>query len=419
MTNDPTTDRPSVLLGVTGSIAAFRAADIVRFLIADGCDVHVVLTENGARFVGPVTFQTLSRNPVTTDLWSEIESRRPTHIDLADRAHVLAVAPCTANVVAKLAHGIADDALSSIALATRGRLVIAPAMNVHMFEHPATQQNLDVLRGRGAVVVGPGEGNLACGYEGRGRMAEPRDVADAVLRAIAGGKLDAVRPDGAPLSILVAAGPTREPVDAVRALSNRSSGRMGYAVAAAARDAGADVTLITGPSALTPPAGVRTIRVETAAEMAEQTLAAFPACDILVMAAAVADYAPEKPVDGKRKRDRDPWDLRLVPTRDILAEAGRLKTHQTIVGFAAETDDLERRAREKLERKGIDLIVANDVSRPDSGFDTETNEVLILGRDGPARKIPKAPKAVVAYQILAAALSTHKPVAPPSSERNS
>ncbi len=400
---------PSVLLGVTGSIAAFRALDVVRGLRTAGYGVRVVLTRNGARFAGPVSFQTLSGEPVVTDLWEEETGRGPTHIELADRASALVVAPASADIIAKLAHGIADDALTTIALAATAPLLIAPAMNVHMYEHPATQENLEILRDRGAVIVGPGEGNLACGYRGRGRMAEPDDIVDSVVALVEDGPPPAaIDPSGRPLSVVVTAGPTREAIDAVRYLSNRSSGKMGYALAAAARDAGAEVTLVSGPVALRPPAGVRTVPVETAGEMDAAVAEVLDSADILFMAAAVADYAAADPVEGKRRRDAAEWNLRLRPTPDILAGAvSRRKPGVTIVGFAAETGDWKAAAREKLARKGVDLLVANPVDRADAGFDSPTNEVVILDARGDAEEIPLAPKPVVARAVLRRALERH------------
>jgi len=387
----------NIVLGVTGGIAAYKAADLASKLVQAGAAVDVVMTEAATRFVGPLTFQALTGRPVYVDPFRLIGKSEMPHLSLAWRAHVLVIAPATANTLAKLAHGLADNLLCAVALATRAPLVLAPAMDADMWEHPATQGNLETLRQRGAWIVGPGEGRLASGRLGRGRMAEVGEILGTV-RLVLGrdGPLAGKR-------VLVTAGGTQEPLDPVRYLGNRSSGKMGYALAQAALDRGASVTLVTAPTALPAPVGAERVEVRTAEEMRVAVLSALPRCDILVMAAAVADFRPAEVIGHKIKKDTAGLSLALERTPDILAEvAAERERHgrpALVIGFAAETEDLLRNARSKLEGKRLDLIVANDVSSPDSGFGVDTNRVILLDRHGLEQALPLLPKEEVAGRV--------------------
>jgi phosphopantothenoylcysteine decarboxylase/phosphopantothenate--cysteine ligase len=384
-----------ICLGVTGGIAAYKACELVRLLRLRGHELRVVATEHALEFVSALTLQALSGAPVRHELLEASAESEISHIELADWADVFAVVPATANVLAKLAHGIADDLLTTVALATRAPLVVAPAMNVNMYRHPATQENLDTLAKRGARIVGPGEGELACGWIGEGRLV----ALDAIVAAVEQCTTEPVLRGEV---VLVNAGPTAEPIDPVRVITNRSSGRMGFAIAEAAARRGAEVVLVAGPVALPTPSGVQRIDVETASEMRDAVLAALPRASIAILAAAVADYAPARAEDAKIKREkRDTLTISLVKNPDILAEVVKSRGTRTVVGFAAETDDLLANARAKLARKGCDLIVANDVSRADIGFDVDRNEVLIVGpRPEDVREVPISQKADVAARIL-------------------
>ncbi|MEX2209123.1 MAG: bifunctional phosphopantothenoylcysteine decarboxylase/phosphopantothenate--cysteine ligase CoaBC [Myxococcota bacterium] len=392
-----------ICLGVSGGIAAYKVCELVRLLRQRGHELRVVATAHALEFVSEITLQALSGAPVRHQLLEASAESEISHIELADWAEVFAVVPATANVLAKLAHGIADDLLTTVALATRAQLVVAPAMNVNMYRHPATQANLDTLGKRGARIVGPGEGELACGWIGEGRLIELDAIVAAVEQC---GTEPVLRGE----VVLVNAGPTAEPIDPVRVITNRSSGRMGFAIAEAAARRGAEVVLISGPVALPTPHGVERIDVETALEMREAVLAALPRATIAILAAAVADYAPEQAFGAKIKREkRDTLTLSLVKNPDILAEVVKLRGNRTVVGFAAETDDLLANARAKLARKGCDLIVANDVSRADIGFDVDRNEVLIVG-PGPedVRSVPISQKSEVAARILERVLEVRR-----------
>jgi phosphopantothenoylcysteine decarboxylase / phosphopantothenate---cysteine ligase len=384
-----------ILLGVFGGIAAYKACELVRLFAQRGHEVRVVATAHALEFVSALTLQTLSGAPVRSQLLETTAESEISHIELADWAEVLVIAPATANVLAKLAHGIADDLLTTIALACTAPLVVAPAMNVNMVRHPATQANLDVLQKRGARIVGPGKGDLACGWVGEGRLIENEAIV-AVAEAC-------TRPQTlCGQVVLVSAGPTAEPIDPVRVITNRSSGKMGFAVAEAAARRGAEVILVAGPAALPTPHGVTRIDVESAREMRDAVLGACERATIVILAAAVADYAPAQAHEQKLKREKsDSLTLELVRNPDILAEVVRRKASRTVVGFAAETDHLLENARGKLARKGCDLIVANDVSRSDIGFDVDRNEVVIVG-PGPEelREIPAGPKSEIAERIL-------------------
>jgi phosphopantothenoylcysteine decarboxylase / phosphopantothenate---cysteine ligase len=383
--------RTDVLLGVTGGIAAYRAAELCRLFVKDGLDVQVVMTSAAERFVGETTFAGLSRARVLTDRPASGGPIYP-HLDAARAARVMVVAPCSANTLAKLAHGLADNVLTESALSLAGRLVVAPAMNVRMWEHPATQAAVQLLVARGAIIVGPDHGALAEGETGAGRLAAPAAI-HAVVAAL-------LRPAG-PLHgrrVLVTAGGTREPLDPVRFLGNRSSGRMGVALADAALLRGAEVTTLLCNAAVSP-AGGTVVETPTAADLERESLARAADADVVLMTAAVADYRPAAAADGKRARQGD-WSLELVPTADILAAIGaRRRPGQVLVGFAAEMGDGLERARAKRERKGVDLIVLNDVARADIGFEVDDNEVVVVGRDG-EEHLAKAPKAVIAATIL-------------------
>jgi phosphopantothenoylcysteine decarboxylase/phosphopantothenate--cysteine ligase len=388
----------SVLLGVTGGIAAYKACEVLRLLDKLGHRVRVVMTRTATEFVGPLTFETLSKAPVLTDARPLGEDGSILHIEYADAADAFLIAPCTANVISKLAKGIADDALSTTALAFTGPIMLAPAMNVNMWKSAPVEENLATLRARGVHVVEPSSGDLACGWVGEGRLAEPPEIVEALLKI-----LDA-RKDMSRLRVLVSAGPTREKIDPVRYLSNRSSGKMGYALAEAARSRGASVTLVSGPVDLPEPQGVRVIHVESAAEMKAAIAEVASDADVLVMAAAVADYRPAAPAVQKLKKNAEELQLSLIRNEDILAGLGKLKRNdQVLVGFAAETNDVLAHAQEKLKRKNADLFVANDVSRADIGFSSDENEVHLVFADGRVRKVDKAPKARIANAILSAA----------------
>ncbi|WJW75765.1 bifunctional phosphopantothenoylcysteine decarboxylase/phosphopantothenate--cysteine ligase CoaBC [Thiohalobacter sp. IOR34] len=381
-----------VLLGVSGGIAAYKAAELVRLLRAAGAEVQVVMTRGATRFITPLTLQALSGRPVREALFDEAaEAGGMDHISLARWADVLLVAPATADLLARLAQGRADDLLTTLCLASRAPLLLAPAMNVAMWDHPATRANVALLESRGVALLGPAEGELACGEAGAGRMLEPAELLAALEGRFRRGSLDGCR-------VLVTAGPTREPLDPVRYLGNRSSGRMGYAVAEAAALAGARVTLVSGPVALACPPGVERVVVETAAEMHAAVMARAGDCDIFIAAAAVADYRPQAAAAQKIKKSAPRLTLDLVRNPDILADVARLPRPPFTVGFAAETDDLERHARAKRMAKGVDMIAANRVG-PGLGFDTEDNELLLI-REGGSERLPRAPKTRLARQLI-------------------
>ncbi|MBE3598898.1 MAG: bifunctional phosphopantothenoylcysteine decarboxylase/phosphopantothenate--cysteine ligase CoaBC [Limnochordaceae bacterium] len=398
-------DRPlegrTVLVGVTGGIAAYKAVEVVRRLASWGAEVHVLMTRAATQLVGEATFRELSYHPVITDLFEPHPEVVMSHVTLARRADLLCVCPATADVIAKMAAGIADDALTTTYLACSAPTLVVPAMNSAMYEHPATQENLGRLRARGVTIVGPARGRLATGHEGLGRMEEPEHVLEEVRRILYPVK------DLRGRRILVTSGPTREPLDPVRFLSNRSSGKMGHAIARLARWRGADVVLVTGPTALEPPFGVETVRVETGEQMRQACLDRAGEADAIIMAAAVADFRPRSPAPTKIKKDdlvahsAPLLTVALEPTPDILQElARRRRPGQILVGFAAETGDLEALARRKLAAKGVDLIVANDVTRPGAGFESDTNAALLLGADGTRVDVPLVTKEALAERIL-------------------
>ncbi len=389
-------DGKTIVVGLSGGIACYKAADVVRLLRADGARVRVVMTRGACQFVTPLTLQTLAGEPVSTDLFDLTQESEIGHIRLADCADAIIVAPATANLIGRAAGGLADDLLSTVLLATRAPVLLAPSMNVHMWENPLLQANLTRLRALGWRVVEPGVGALACGYEGAGRLAEPAAIVAEVARAVGSGDLRGER-------VLVTAGPNREPLDPVRFLSNRSTGRMGYAVAAAAWRRGAAVTLISGPTALTAPHGVRCVRVGTAAEMHAAVLGEFEAATMLVMAAAVADYRPTTVARQKLKKGSAPQRLDLERTVDILADLRGRAGDRLMIGFAAETEQVLANATRKLRDKGLDLIVANDLTAPGAGFEVDTNAVTLIDADGRVA-VPLASKDAVADRILDRAL---------------
>jgi phosphopantothenoylcysteine decarboxylase/phosphopantothenate--cysteine ligase len=389
-----------IALGVTGGVAAYKAAELVRRLQDEGLDVQVIMTRAAQEFITPLTFAALTGKKVITDMFgadaaapANVESAIE-HMAVAQRIDLLLVAPATAGILSKFVHGAADDFLSTLYLATKAKVIVAPAMNVNMWEHAATQENLQALRARGVHVVDPDEGYLACGMTGAGRLA----ATDAIVQRVR--DVLALRKDLAGQTVLITAGPTREDLDPVRFLTNRSSGKMGYALADAAARRGARVVLISGPVELDPPAGVDWVPVRSTEEMRAAVMARAPEANILIMAAAVADYRPAAVHANKIKRSEGRITLDLEPTADILAELGRAKGHSVLIGFAAETARLVENARGKLERKGADMIVANDVTQEGAGFDTDTNIVTLVMRDGRNIPLPKMQKREVADLIL-------------------
>jgi phosphopantothenoylcysteine decarboxylase/phosphopantothenate--cysteine ligase len=387
-----------IVVGVAGGIAAYKAAELVRALVKAGAEVRVVMTEAAQKFITPLTLQALSQHPVATDTFDLTQEATIGHIQLADAAELLVIAPATADVIARLAHGMANDLLTTVALACRAPLLLAPAMNVNMWRHAATQANLRTLVERGAHTVGPDAGELACGWIGEGRMIEAADIAAACVPLLG-------PRDWAGRRVLVTAGPTYEPIDPVRFLGNRSTGKMGFAIAARAARRGAEVTLVAGPTALATPAGVTRVDVQTAQQMRAATLQHVDGTAMVVMTAAVADYRPANEAPQKLKKDAlgDAPSLTLTKNPDILAELkGRAPV---VVGFAAETEDVEAHAAAKLAQKGCDLLVANDVSEEGSGFGTDTNRVTLLARDGSIDRLPRLSKDEVAERILDRALT--------------
>ncbi|MGN0742332.1 MAG: bifunctional phosphopantothenoylcysteine decarboxylase/phosphopantothenate--cysteine ligase CoaBC [Candidatus Fimadaptatus sp.] len=382
-----------VVVGVTGGIAAYKACEVVSRLKKLNADVRVIMTRNATEFVQPLTFQSLSHNPVSVDTFANIQTWEIEHIALAQRADLFIIAPATANIIGKLACGIADDMLSTTVMATRAPVLIAPAMNTAMLENPATQQNIRTLESRGMRMIAPGVGMLACGTSGAGRMSEPEQIVAAAVEALR------PREDFAGLEVVVTAGPTAEPLDPVRFITNRSSGKMGYALAEAARARGADVTLISGPAALDAPAGVNVVRIRTTQELYDAVMANALA-DVVIQAAAPADYRAREVSPMKIKRTGETLTVELVPNPDIAAALGeRKRAGQTLVGFAAETNDVVANAQGKLRRKSLDLIVANDVTRAGAGFDVDTNIITLIDAES-TRELPLMTKREAADRIL-------------------
>lgn len=389
----PRLDAKTVLVGVSGGIACYKAAELVRALVTAGATVRVMMSAGAQQFITPLTLQTLSGHPVATDTFSLTQESEIGHIRLADSADAVIIAPATANIIGKLAAGIADDLLTTVLLATRAPVLLAPAMNVHMYENPIVQENLGRLQAHGMRIIAPAEGFLACGYEGKGRLPDIEVLLAEVTRAVSPQDLRGER-------LLITAGPNREPIDPVRFISNRSTGKMGFAVAAAAWARGAEVCLIAGPTALPTPHGVHRRDVTTAAAMRDAVAAEFETATILVMAAAVADYRPAHPAPEKLKKASGPLRLELERTVDILGEWAPRKGQRTIVGFAAETQDVIANAERKLLQKDLDLIVANDVAGSETGFAVDTNAVTIIDRSGHRESVPLMSKAAVADRVL-------------------
>jgi phosphopantothenoylcysteine decarboxylase / phosphopantothenate---cysteine ligase len=383
----------TIILGVTGGIAVYKAAELLRLYVKAGAAVHVVMTRAAQQFVTPLTFQTLSGNPVHCELFNLLQEQEIGHISLADRADLCVVAPATANVVGKVACGIADDLLTTTLMATKAPVLFAPAMNVNMWENPIYRRNQQLLEQLGYRFIEPASGFLACGWEGKGKLPDPQTILEESLALLAPQDLVGE-------TVLVTAGPTREELDPVRYLSNHSSGKMGYALARAARARGARVLLITGPTALVPPAGVETLAVTSAAEMHRAVMDRCGEATIIVKAAAVADYRPGRRAGAKVKKTGGGLTLELVPNPDILAELGKVKGERLLVGFAAETDELAANATQKLIAKNLDLIVANDITQPGAGFDVDTNIVRLFYRDGREEALPQQDKEQLAHVIL-------------------
>jgi phosphopantothenoylcysteine decarboxylase / phosphopantothenate---cysteine ligase len=383
----------SVVVGVTGGIACYKAAELVRLLVKAGFRVQVVMSRGAMEFVAPLTFQTLSGNPVATETFNLTQESQIGHIQLADSADLFVIAPATANFIGKMANGVADDLLTTVILATRAPVLVAPAMNIHMYENPIVQENLRKLRRVGYHLMEPAEGYLACGYEGKGRLPDPEIILEEVHRLLKAKDLTQEK-------FLVTAGPNREPIDPVRYISNRSSGKMGYALARAALRRGAEVTLVSGPTALTAPPGARLVAVTTAAELRAAVLDEFDRSTAVVMAAAVSDYHAETVAVKKLKRGKEPVVIRLAPNADILKELGEKKDGKILIGFAAETEDLAANAELKLREKNLDMIVANNVAEAHSGFDGDTNIATIIDRNGAVRALPLMTKDELADRIF-------------------
>lgn len=383
----------TVVLGVTGGIAVYKAVELLRLLVKAGAEVHAIMTRAATEFVTPLTFQTLSGNPVSTELFNLYQEREIGHISLADRADLLLVAPATANCIAKVAAGIADDLLSTTIMATKAPVLLAPAMNVNMYQNPLYRDNESRLRQHGYHIIDAESGSLACGWEGSGRLARPELIFDRACALLAAGDLRGE-------TILVTAGPTREELDPVRYLSNHSSGRMGYALARAASHRGAQVILISGPGCLEPPSGVKLVQVTSAVQMYEAVMARVGSCSVVIKAAAVADYRPVLRNDRKLKKQGERLVLELEKTPDILAALGKLKQRPLLIGFAAETDNLQTHAAAKLEAKNLDMIVANDVSQEGAGFNVTTNIARLLYRDGRIEELELMTKDRLADLVL-------------------
>lgn len=384
----------TVVLGVTGGIAAYKAAEVVSLLVKRKAEVYVVMTEAATKFVAPLTFRTLSRNPVFCDMFTDPGEWDVRHVALAERADVVAIAPATANCIGKVASGIADDLLTTVIMATRAPVLFVPAMNEAMYENPVFRQNLARLLALGYRAMEPGVGRLACGKEGKGRMPESEEIVREIEKILLPVQ------DLAGTTVIVTAGPTEEPLDPVRHITNRSSGKMGYALAEAARDRGARAILVSGPCTLPDPRGTEVVRVRTAREMLDAVMGRLEEADVVIGAAAPADWRPEITAPRKIKKEGDMISIKLVKCDDVIGEAGKRKGHRIVVGFAAETHDLVEHAASKLDAKNLDFIVANDVTTPGSGFGSDFNEVKILHADGRREDLPLMPKRDLADEIL-------------------
>jgi phosphopantothenoylcysteine decarboxylase/phosphopantothenate--cysteine ligase len=383
----------NIVLGVSGGIAAYKSAELLRLLLREQAKVRVIMTRNAQEFIGPLTFKALSGQPVCTSLFEASDDASIRHIDWAVGADAVVIAPATANIIGKLANGLADDSLSTFITAATCPVMVCPSMNSHMFEHPAVQRNMETLKKDGYIVVAPGTGELACGTTGPGRLPEPEHIVDRLLCCLAPKDFEGK-------NVLVTAGPTQEPIDPVRFISNPSSGKMGFAVARAAEHRGGRVVLITGPSGLTDPYNVTVHRVRTAREMAQKVFDHIEAVDVIIKAAAVSDYRPKERADHKIKKENDEVLLVLEKNQDILQELGRRKQDQVLVGFAAETENLEQYAAQKLAAKNLDMIVANLVGDLSSGFGSDTNTVTLFYKDGTREALPAMGKDEVAHILL-------------------
>lgn len=393
-----------IVLGVTGGIAVYKAVDLVSKLRKQGAEVRVVMTEHAQQFVTPLTFKEISGNKVAVSMWNANQEFNVEHIALADWADLFMVVPATANIIAKMAYGIADDLLSTTLLAAHSPVIVCPAMNTHMYENPATQENIAKIKGRGIVVMPPASGVLACGAVGAGRLPEPADIVNFVKDFFA-----KTEGDMRGLKVLVTAAGTREPIDPVRYVGNRSSGKMGYSIAQAAAERGAEVTLVTGPSALTPPPNIKVVNVETTQQMMDACLAVYDGCDIVIKAAAVADYRPHNVAAQKiKKKTDDALTVVMDKNPDILKTLGERKKGQFLVGFAAETQNLIDNAKEKVTKKNLDMIVANDVTMQGAGFGSETNIVKLIFPDGSIKELPQMSKYDVAEELLNTVLRLRK-----------
>jgi len=383
-----------IVLGITGGIAAYKAAEFVRLLVKEEANVHVVMTRNAQEFITPLTFQTLSGNPVVTDLFTLIEDKKIGHIALADIAELVVVLPATANIIGKIANGIADDFLSTMVMASKAPVLLVPSMNVNMWENKALQKNVQRLIELGHHFVEPGEGELACHWYGKGRLAELSEVMEKIEDLLSPKDLKGEK-------ILITAGPTQEPIDPIRFITNRSSGKMGYALAKVARRRGAEVILVSGPTSLpTPRRDIKVFSLRTAEEMRKAVLTNVKGCSVVIKAAAVSDYRPKEISHKKLKKTEPSYSLELERTRDILEEIGKKKGDRILVGFAAETEDLMANARKKLAEKNLDFIVVNDVTKPGAGFALDTNQVKILYSSGEVRDLPLMSKDEVSQIIL-------------------
>ena len=395
ISNDTSLCNKKIILGVSGSIASYKAIELLRLLVRQGARVHVVMSANAVKFVTPLTFEALSGNPVYHQVFNTNSTMSMEHIRVVESADLLLIAPATAGIIGKMANGMADDALSNLCVSYNGTIMVAPAMNDDMYANLAVKANIKKMKRRGVEFIEPEEGELACGSIGQGRLAEPLNLLEAVKK-----RLNPIN-DFYELRILVTAGPTHEPLDPVRFITNLSSGKMGYAVACAARDRGATVTLISGPTSLPAPEGVCFVSCRTASEMNDRVLQIFSDCDVLIMSAAVGDFAPKQIEKEKIKKKGDALlTLKLLPTEDILKNVTARKIRQFVVGFAAESENLTQSALEKLRKKNLDLIVANDISSPGIGFQSESNQVTLVNKKGDIKKLPLLLKTEIAHLLL-------------------
>lgn len=383
-----------VVLGVSGGIAAYKACTLVSRLVQMEVEVKVIMTKSAEEFISPLTFQALSRNPVYTDTFDEKDPEKIAHIDVADWADIFLLAPCTANIIGKLANGIADDMLSTTLLATEADVYLAPAMNVHMYAHPAVIENMQKLEKYGYKFIEPGSGYLACGYVGKGRLEDPETIIQVLETTQATDQFLSGK------RMLISAGPTVEVMDPVRFFTNHSSGKMGFAIAEAAAEAGAEVTLVAGPVHLPTPLGVKRIDVVSAAEMYDQMVENFMDKEIVIKAAAVADYRPVKVYDEKIKKQSETISIEMERTTDILKTLGENKTNQYLVGFAAETNNHIEHGRKKLHKKNLNAVIINNIKNPGAGFNVDTNEVLFISRNGLEKELPLKPKKEIAKDLL-------------------